>query len=384
MLTQEGQCIGRGTTSGMNIREENLSEFSSDVKYLWATTLAETNNIPSPIQFLRDYVGLSKPLLIHNAFPTKSLDEIIADESSSSNEDVILNVDITPDGHGDCIRVVNGEQIFVMPQVEKMSLEELRDGLRKQQQNGEHRYRYVNDRSIFKDENEHQSINHASRAESDTITDFTKKVSQIDDIKNEDVDSKCLYYSRQNDCLRSELPSLSNLFPASIQFADEAFDAQPEAINLWIGNERSVSSMHKDHYENIFCVAHGEKVFTICPPSDAMFLKEKMLQSGTFRKDESEGWVVDLDVNKSDGKTSPQMVKWIESDVERIIPPTSQEDRDKYLESHPLLQYAHPMKIVVKAGDMLYLPSLWYHRVTQTSETVAVNYWYDMKFDSPL
>ena len=33
--------------------------------------------------------------------------------------------------------------------------------------------------------------------------------------------------------------------------------------------------------------------------------------------------------------------------------------------------------------EMLYLPSLWYHRVTQTRETVAVNYWYDMRFDSP-
>lgn len=30
---------------------------------------------------------------------------------------------------------------------------------------------------------------------------------------------------------------------------------------------------------------------------------------------------------------------------------------------------------------MLYLPALWYHRVSQKGITVAVNYWHDMQFD---
>lgn len=30
---------------------------------------------------------------------------------------------------------------------------------------------------------------------------------------------------------------------------------------------------------------------------------------------------------------------------------------------------------------MLYLPALWYHRVSQNGITVAVNYWHDMQFD---
>ena len=33
---------------------------------------------------------------------------------------------------------------------------------------------------------------------------------------------------------------------------------------------------------------------------------------------------------------------------------------------------------------MLYLPALWFHQVSQSCETVAINYWYDMRFDSPL
>jgi len=350
----------------ITINNDNLSQFSSDVEALWATSIAETNEIPSPLTFLREYVSLSKPLLIHNAFPTKSLDDIIADDFHG---DLSLNVDTTPDGYGDCIRVVNGERMFLMPQVQQMGLHELRRGLREQQRLHVPMERSGSTCSSEKDEN-------GLRTFSDEDVDV--------DVGAHDDNDSILYYSRQNDCLRSELPSLATLFPESIPFADETFNAKPDAVNLWIGNEKSVSSMHKDHYENMFCVAHGEKVFTLCPPADALFLKETMLPSGTFRKDEGNaGWTVDREMVEQDGNISDQMVRWIESDVERLLPPTCEEDRQAYIEKHPLLQYVHPIRIHVKAGDMLYLPSLWYHRVTQTCETVAVNYWYDMRFDSP-
>jgi jumonji domain-containing protein 7 len=42
----------------------------------------------------------------------------------------------------------------------------------------------------------------------------------------------------------------------------------PEAVNLWIGNQRSVTSFHKDHYENLYAVVTGEKHFTLLPPTD--------------------------------------------------------------------------------------------------------------------
>jgi len=58
-------------------------------------------------------------------------------------------------------------------------------------------------------------------------------------------------------------------------------------------------------------------------------------------------------------------------------------DYDNDDDDFPLLSQAHPIKVHVEEGEMLYIPSLWYHRVTQTCETVGVNYWYDMKFDGP-
>jgi hypothetical protein len=56
-------------------------------------------------------------------------------------------------------------------------------------------------------------------------------------------------------------------------WAEQAFGTgPPDAVNIWIGDERAHSSLHKDPYENLFYVASGEKIFTLYPPSDAAFL----------------------------------------------------------------------------------------------------------------
>jgi jumonji domain-containing protein 7 len=149
-----------------------------------------------------------------------------------------------------------------------------------------------------------------------------------------------------------------------------------------MGNERSVSSMHKDHYENLFYVASGEKIFTLCPPADAPFLYERPVPSGRFvvqgdeYRHDHDGerpqpgvWRVRVD----GPPLEPQLVPWITADV------TSKDDWHAF----PLLQYAHPQTVRVQAGELLYLPALWFHRVTQSCETIGINYWYDMNFAGP-
>jgi jumonji domain-containing protein 7 len=37
--------------------------------------------------------------------------------------------------------------------------------------------------------------------------------------------------------------------PAYLELAKDAFGNEPDAVNIWIGDERAVSTMHKDHYE---------------------------------------------------------------------------------------------------------------------------------------
>ena len=38
-------------------------------------------------------------------------------------------------------------------------------------------------------------------------------------------------------------------------------------------------------------------------------------------------------------------------------------------------------KVELAAGEMLYLPSLWYHAASQKEVTIALNMWKDMEFD---
>ncbi|RHY20582.1 hypothetical protein DYB25_000307 [Aphanomyces astaci] len=45
------------------------------------------------------------------------------------------------------------------------------------------------------------------------------------------------------------------------------------------------------------------------------------------------------------------------------------------VEKYPLTKHLQPLVVTLEAGETLYLPSLWYHRATQLTETVAVNYW---------
>uniref|UniRef100_A0A7S2ENW1 JmjC domain-containing protein n=1 Tax=Ditylum brightwellii TaxID=49249 RepID=A0A7S2ENW1_9STRA len=390
----------------------------------------------------------------------------------------IMTVDVTPDGRGDCIRTViapnedekdtqkedkadqeqqrnyfKTKRMFVKPCEEKMDIITFRDKLRlgrqkwkeqrqKQKQttkktqlpkNEEGLSIYpllINHNGKSKEMKNKQNQCHDEKHNGNNGT--TKENSPEQSKKGQGCDDEhpypVLYYSRQNDCLRTELKHLFdlNLFPSTFDFAQECFGygSPPDAINLWIGDERAVSSMHKDHYENLFYVLSGEKVFTLCPPADAPFLYEGEFDSGAFsrchRYDEcednevenkEEGWGIAPDVDDDDeeedntkvesGKSEATKIdrsfvkaRWILPDVDNILISSHHDCKQDavrcddimkvnyYRKNYPLLRHTHPIRISVKEGEMLYLPSLWFHRVTQTKETVGINYWYDMRFDS--
>jgi len=50
----------------------------------------------------------------------------------------------------------------------------------------------------------------------------------------------------------------------------------------------------------------------------------------------------------------------------------------------PFSPLSRPLRATLNQGDMLYLPALWYHKVSQSCSEegicCAVNYWYDMDF----
>jgi len=82
------------------------------------------------------------------------------------------------------------------------------------------------------------------------------------------------YLSQQNDNMRVDFPMFisdgqgareeggeeGQVPAAGFPIARHVFGHAPDAINLWIGGRRSVSSVHKDPYENMYAVLKGEKV----------------------------------------------------------------------------------------------------------------------------
>jgi len=440
------------TTTSFKAEEEQLSALSDDVGSLWCRPIAILEHPPDSFSFLRDYVHPNVPCIIRNAIPSNSTATTTKTSTTATTttttskhrtdkrqtplhltlEDILeiigrdeeITVDVTPDGHGDCVRSVRCREdfpdgttgtmrrMFVKPHEQVMTMGEFRRCLRRRipTKNGEDE-RQV----LFRDTS--PTIAASATAEQlppPEVDDFGLEVFPIlfhtkgdneddegngakhqDSIQDEKLDlgDPVVYYSRQNDCLRTEMKKLfsHHLFPNTFQFAEDAFGTgPPDAINLWIGNEKSVSSMHKDHYENLFYVCSGQKEFVLCPPSDVLFLHEGMFSSGTFRRmkevaedGETENgltsrWGVVPDESDCEG-ASDVRTKWIEPDIKKIC----LEERHQNTSEFPLLSKAHPVKVLVSEGEMIYIPSLWYHRVTQTCETVGVNYWFDMKFDSP-
>ena len=421
--------------------KETIESFADDVRYLWcggSTTahddagynrgIPALESPPSSLEFVRDYVMTSRPCIIKNAFLVANdddddccggnggkrsggndddddnkkqqqrrpllltLDEIVDMFPDDSNHKIV--VDVSPDGHADTIRLVQDshqpssssssetntqpQRMFVEPARCEMPIHDFRRLLRRPP-----RRQRVDD----------TTVSDPFDRVFDSIRSSTGDIIDIDDIETYDDDDEdaVYYYSRQNDCLRTaELRRIwdSGILPAVVgDWAQSAFGIEkPDAVNLWIGNEHVTTAMHKDHYENLFYVLSGCKVFTLCPPANIPFLYEQEFPSGRFcrcssqqqqQQRSSSSWTV---VPNMDEETSTQKkVHWIATD--RYFRPNLPQNllTDKY----PLLKYTHPVTITVHAGEMLYLPALWFHSVTQSCETVGVNYWYDMKFDSP-
>jgi peptidyl-lysine (3S)-dioxygenase / protease len=87
--------------------------------------------------------------------------------------------------------------------------------------------------------------------------------------------------------LTDDFPELmSDLDPSRINFAREAFNKDPDAVNFWMGDTRAVTSMHKDPYENIYCVISGFKDFILIPPVDVHLVPRETYQSAIFESDD--------------------------------------------------------------------------------------------------
>jgi len=305
-------------------RERSLARLAKNTREFWLPRTVPRRRATdmSALEFVRDYIATSQPLVLtgltEREWPCLRLwrdDEYLLKVAG----DVEVSVNITPNGRADS---VDQYGFFVKPCEERMPFRE-----------------------------------------------FWETMTQTDNSHSSDV----LYLSRQNDSLRAEFPQLMKDVPPVVPLALEAFGCEPEAVNLWIGDDRSVSSCHMDHYDNMYIVVRGEKVFTLLPPAAVPFLHERRCPPATFeRRGKGETLFVRPDAWQGGGQVMPD-IPWIPFDVA---------ETQNAAEFPYFARYGQDLSVEVRLrpGEMLYLPATWYHRVAQEGLTVAVNYWHDMRF----
>lgn len=259
----------------------------------------------SPVMFARDYVAASRPVVFEGRNSPLDLAGLVATHGNAS-----LTVSATPDGRADAI-AVDGR--FAKPQQRTMALADLVDGLGS--------------------------------------------------------DDAVLYYSAQNDCLRTELPELVEVFetpplPASyLEALATRGTSTPalEAVNCWLGDARSVTTAHMDRaFENLYLVLDGSKTFYLLPPTAPAWLPVKRCRQATWTFDDQQQWDLVDDA-------PPASVEWL--DCGDLAADTEHTQR------------CTPLAVTLTKGDLLYLPAGWVHQVHQTDGTLAVNWWFETRFD---
>ncbi|RYN39343.1 hypothetical protein AA0113_g903 [Alternaria arborescens] len=194
--------------------------------------------------------------------------------------------------------------------------------------------------------------------------------------REEDYKGPTHYAQTQNDNLRNEYSTLFADVPKSIPFARIALEQEPDAINFWLGNSYSTTALHKDNYENIYVQILGQKHFVLLPPVEAACVNEKSVLASTYTLKRNGD-------SSSDTFEKKDMVIKVD-EPEEYVPFATWDPDQRTINTTPYSQYSQPLRVTLEEGDMLYLPALWYHKVSQSCNEegicCAVNYWYDLEF----
>ncbi|XP_007891362.1 bifunctional peptidase and (3S)-lysyl hydroxylase JMJD7 [Callorhinchus milii] len=270
-------------------------------------TVPYLDRAPTPLEFHRDWLSPNRPFVLRNAINHwPALSKWTTGYLRETVGKQAVSVAVTPNGYADAVY----QNRFLMPEERRMAFE-----------------------------------------------DF------LDVIEGRKARAGVFYIQKQCSNLTDEFPQLLPDLDSHIPWMSEALGKKPDAVNFWLGEAAAVTSLHKDHYENLYCVISGEKHFLLLPPTDRPFIPYELFQPATYKVYEDGSFDV-IDVENAD------KVPWIPLDP-----------LDPDLSRYPEYSCARPVQCTVRAGEMLYLPSLWFHHVQQSHSCIAVNFWYDMEYD---
>lgn len=157
---------------------------------------------------------------------------------------------------------------------------------------------------------------------------------------------------KENDNLRDEYSPLAAHLPPSPPFARIALARDPDALNLWIGNSRSVTALHRDNYENLYVQLRGRKHFVLLPALCAPAVKEDVLRPARYAR-RANG--LELECEEGEGVPFPT---WDPDEVS--VGGGAEGMGEERVEGNEFEDVVRPLRVTLEPGDMLYLPAMWY------------------------
>ncbi|XP_034692267.1 uncharacterized protein LOC117919243 [Vitis riparia] len=121
------------------------------------------------------------------------------------------------------------------------------------------------------------------------------------------------------------------------------------SINLWMNSAQARSSTHYDPHHNLLCIIAGCKQVVLWPPSASPLLYPMPIY----------------------GEASNHSSVALEEPDFSI---------------HPRAEHSmkHSQKVILHAGDALFIPEGWFHQVDSNDLTIAVNFWWRSNITSSL
>ncbi|TNN87357.1 JmjC domain-containing protein 7 [Liparis tanakae] len=310
--------------------KKRVTEFSLEAHDLYLNqSVPFLEESPDPLQFYRDWIGPNKPCIIRNAFShwpalSRWTPAYLREKVGSK----VISVAVTPNGYADA---VSGDR-FVMPEERRMSFSSLLDILEEAP---------IRQGPVF-------------------------------------------YVQKQCSNLLEELPELTDDLEPHVSWMSAALGESLLSMLSGAALGESLLSMlsgaalvHKDHYENLYCVVSGEKNFILLPPTDRPFIPYGSYQPAVYRqRDDGEFEVVDQTGSekvRSGVCESQRSLLYLTptTPAPRQVPWIPLDPLDPDLDRYPEYRKARPLRCSVKAGEMLYLPSLWFHHVQQSHGCIA-------------
>ncbi|MCW5906388.1 MAG: cupin-like domain-containing protein [Chitinophagales bacterium] len=175
------------------------------------------------------------------------------------------------------------------------------------------------------------------KSDADTYSDDVNAAVKVDEV----VRSVKKGISSAEMVLASSINALYPEVTHDIEIPEYCINRNFFRSRIYLGPKGLVTQLHHDLPENLYAVIRGSKHITLYAPTDRKFLYPQSL----FSKH----------------------------------PNFSRFDPDfPDFETFSLARSAKPIEVWLEEGEMLYMPSLWWHHIRNSEDSIAVNFWWSV------